>query len=136
MVTLRAYQAAAEQEPVVAHDTTSSSARRGRAVRVSLLRVLAPWLAGRWQGGRLGYPLDNLGIRRCILLRDHLLYQLDRPLDLLGCHLLERIAVLDFHFPGHQQDKQFQKYRRMVPHDLLYRLAAAATEGKMHLADG
>src|SRR5262249_37756286 len=34
------------------------------------------------------------------------------------------------------QDKQFQKYRRLVPHHLLYRLAAAATEGKMHLADG
>src|SRR5262249_40997758 len=43
---------------------------------------------------------------------------------------------LDFHFPRHQQDKQFQKYRRLVPHHLLYRLAAAATEGKMHLADG
>src|SRR5215472_2281323 len=33
-------------------------------------------------------------------------------------------AVLDFHFPRHQQDKQFQKYRRLVPHHLLYRLAA------------
>jgi len=30
---------AAEQERVVAHDTTSSSARRGRAVRVSFLRI-------------------------------------------------------------------------------------------------
>src|SRR5262245_55118901 len=44
--------------------------------------------------------------------------------------------MLDLHLPRHQQDKQFQKYRRLVPHHLLYRLAAAATEGKMHLADG
>src|SRR5262249_28722285 len=43
---------------------------------------------------------------------------------------------LQLHLPRHQQDKQFQKYRRLVPHHLLYRLAAAATEGKMHLADG
>src|SRR5262245_26522595 len=44
--------------------------------------------------------------------------------------------MLQLHLPRHQQDKQFQKYCRLVPHHLLYRLAAAATEGKMHLADG
>src|SRR5262245_7101097 len=135
MVTLRAYQAAAEQERVVAHDTTSSSARPGRAVRVSLLPVLR-LLAGRWQGGRLGYPLDNLGIRARLALRQHLLDKLDRALDLLRRHVLDRIAMFDFVFARHEQDKQFQKYRRLVPHHLLYRLAAAATEGKMHLADG
>ena len=52
MVTLRAYQAAAEQERVVAHDTTSSSAQHGWAVRVSLLRVLR--LGLRDGGGRAG----------------------------------------------------------------------------------
>src|SRR5262245_25180415 len=44
--------------------------------------------------------------------------------------------MLQLHLPRHQQYKQFQKCRRLVPHHLLYRLAAAATEGKMHLADG
>ena len=44
--------------------------------------------------------------------------------------------MLDLVFAGHQQDKQFQKYRRLVPHYLLYRLAAAATEGGVHFPDG
>src|SRR5215468_8311854 len=57
MVTLRAYQAAAEQERVVAHDTTSSSARRGRAVRVSLLRVLRLGLRGA--GGAAGSAIPS-----------------------------------------------------------------------------
>src|SRR5262249_60483450 len=69
-------------------------------------------------------------------LRKHFLDKLNTALELLVRHVLDRIAMLDFHFPRHQQDKQFQKYRRLVPHHRLYRLAAAATEGKMHLADG
>jgi len=45
---------------------------------------MSPWLVGRGQGGRLGHPLDNLGIRARLALRQHLLYQLDAALDLLG----------------------------------------------------
>src|SRR5262249_22379988 len=62
--------------------------------------------------------------------------KLDRPLDLLRGHCFDAARVLEFHFPRHQQDKQFQKYRRLVPHHLLYRLAAAATEGGVHFPDG
>src|SRR5262245_14538999 len=41
----------AEQERVVAHDATSSSARRGRNGRGVTLTGLARWLAGHGQGG-------------------------------------------------------------------------------------
>ena len=51
-------------------------------------------------------------------------------------HGLDRIAMLDLVFAGHQQDKQFQKYRRLVPHHLLYRLATALPEGGVHFPDG
>src|SRR5262249_8422270 len=90
----------------------------------------------RRRQARRRFPLYYLGIRAGLTLRQHFLNQLDRALDLLVGHLLNASAVLDFHFPRHQQDKQFQKYRRLVQHHFLYRLAAAATEGKMHLADG
>src|SRR5262249_10773582 len=70
------------------------------------------------------FPLYHLGIRGCLALRQHLLDKLDPALNLLVRHLLNASAVLDFHVPRHQQDKQFQKYRRLVPHHLLYRLAA------------
>jgi len=58
---------AAEQERVVAHDTTSS-------VRVSLLRVLRLGLRGA--GGTAGSatPSIHLGIRARLALRQHLLY--------------------------------------------------------------
>src|SRR5262249_39185017 len=82
------------------------------------------------------FPFYHLGIRPCIPLGDHLLEYLDRPLKLLIRQVLDRIAVLELMFSGHQQDKQFQKYRRLVPHHLLYRLAAAATEGGVHFPDG
>jgi hypothetical protein len=44
------------------------------------LTGLAPWLAGRGEGGWLGQPLDNLGIRARLALRQHFLYQLDAAL--------------------------------------------------------
>src|SRR5262249_24491070 len=44
---------------------------------------------------RLRNPLDNLGIRGCLALRQHLLDKLDAALDLLGRHVLDRIAMLD-----------------------------------------
>src|SRR5262252_8346902 len=82
------------------------------------------------------HPLDNLGICACFPLGRHALDDFNRPLDLLCGHLLNASAVLDFHFPRHQQDKQFQKYRRLVPHHLLYRLATALPEGGVHFPDG
>src|SRR5262249_46879833 len=49
------------------------------------------------------FPSNHLGICRCVALGDHLLDELDRALDLLRRHVLDRIAVLDFHLPRHQQ---------------------------------
>jgi len=49
---------------------------RGQAVRVSLLLVSPPWLAGRGQRG--GNSLDDLGIRARLALRKYFLYQLER----------------------------------------------------------
>src|SRR5262249_56807483 len=93
--------------------------------------------SGRWQArDDLRFPLNHLGARCRIPLGDHLLNQLNAALDLLRCHRFDAIALLDLHLARHQQDKQFQKYRRVVSHHLLYRLAAAATEGKTHLVDG
>ena len=90
-------------------------------MRVSLLRVAT--------------PSTTLAFAAASRLAIISLISSIRPLNLLVRHLLNASAVLDFHVPRHQQDKQFQKYRGLVPHHLLYRLAAAATEGKMHLAD-
>src|SRR5262249_42574426 len=53
-------QAAVEQERVVAHDTTSSSARRGQAVRVSLLRVLRLGLRGAGRAAGSATPSTTL----------------------------------------------------------------------------
>src|SRR5262249_22220054 len=82
------------------------------------------------------FPLNHLGICPSFPLGKLLFDVFDRALDLLVGHVLDRIAMLDLVFAGHQQDKQFQKYRRLVPHHLLYRLAAAATEGGVHFPDG
>src|SRR5215468_3833583 len=49
----------------------------------------------RRQQARHRFPLYHLGICRRIPLGDHLLNQLNPPLDLLGCHLFERVPVLD-----------------------------------------
>src|SRR5262249_8172793 len=59
-----------------------------------------------------------------------------RALELFIGHRLDPAGMLQLHLPRHQQDKQFQKYRWLVPHHLLYRLAAAATEGGVHFPDG
>src|SRR5262249_61703628 len=93
--------------------------------------------AGPWQARHdFRYPLTPFGIRLRFARRQNLLDDLDSPLDLLVRHFLDRIAVLDLVFAGHQQDKQFQKYRRLVPHHLLYRLATALPEGGVHFPDG
>jgi hypothetical protein len=44
--------------------------------------------------------------------------------------------VLDLHLARHQQNQQLKEHRRLIAHHLLYRLAAAATEGGVHLPDG
>src|SRR5262249_33840623 len=65
------------------------------------------------------FPLNHLGIPARLALRQYLLDKLNRPLDLLRRHRFDAAGGLDSHFPKHQQDKQFQKYRRLVPHHLI-----------------
>src|SRR5262245_60670500 len=95
---------------------------------------LTRWRREGWH--RLGHAVYHLGIRPSLALGNQLLNSLDCPLDLLVRHRLDAARMLQLHLPRHQQDKQFQKYRRLVPHHLLYRLAAAATEGGVHFPDG
>src|SRR5262245_26738848 len=45
-------------------------------------------------------------------------------------------GMLDSHVPRDQKHEQFQEDSRLLLHHFVDRLAAAATEGKMHLADG
>src|SRR5262249_19500652 len=47
------------------------------------------------------FPLNHLGICRCIPLRDHLLYQLDPLLELLVGHRLDAAGMLQRHLPRH-----------------------------------
>src|SRR5262245_60883738 len=64
---------------------------------------LAPCLT-RWRRDgrhRLRSPLDYLGIRRCIALRDHRLDKLDGLLALLVAHSLDAPAVVQRHLPRH-----------------------------------
>src|SRR5262245_45585859 len=63
------------------------------------------------------FPLDHLGIRLRLALRQHLLYQLDRPLDLLGAHRLDATAVLDLHLARHQKRAYLHVGRRLIPRD-------------------
>src|SRR5215831_2164619 len=111
----------------------SRKATVGSVAPSHLAPCLTRWRREGWR--RLRNPFDHFGIR-ALTLRKHLLDKLDRALNLLVGHVLDRIAMLDLVFAGHQQDKQFQKYRRLVPHHPLYRLAAAATEGGVHFPDG
>src|SRR5215472_2460289 len=41
------------------------------------------------------FPFNHLGIRGCLALRQYLLDDLDRALDLLVGHVLDHIAMLD-----------------------------------------
>src|SRR5262249_36537848 len=71
----------------------------------------------RRRQGRLGHPLDNLGIRACLALRKYFLYQLDTALGLLGCHRLDAAGVLDLHLPRHQMRADLQVCRGvLLPH--------------------
>src|SRR5262245_824023 len=63
---------------------------------------------------RLRSPLDYLGIRRCIALRDHRLYQLDGPLDLLVAHRLDAAGMLSSKISRAQQCQQLAVSCRLV----------------------
>src|SRR6516225_4667822 len=112
----------------------SRKATVGSVAPSHLAPCLTRWRREGWH--RLRNPFNHIGIRRSVPVGDHLLQYCQGRFKLLVSHRLDAAGMLDLPLPRHQQDKQFQKYRRLVPHHLLYRLAAAATEGKMHLADG
>src|SRR5262249_7639554 len=69
----------------------------------------------RRRQARRRFPLYYLGIRARLALRQHLLDKLDRALDLLGRHVLDRIAMLDLVFAGHQQSEDLEICRRLLP---------------------
>jgi hypothetical protein len=112
----------------------SRKATVGSVAPSHLAPCLTRWRREGWH--RLRNPLDNLGICPCFPLSNHGLEKLNRAFELLVGHCLHPAGMLQLHLPRHQQDKQFQKYRRLVPHHLLYRLAAVATEGGVHFPDG
>jgi Tripartite tricarboxylate transporter family receptor len=65
------------------------------------------------------FPLNHLGIRSRVALRDQLLDHLDRALDLLVAHSLDAPAVLDLRLARHEQRKYFEVHARLVTSDLL-----------------
>src|SRR5262249_17273264 len=82
--------------PVRSHP--SREATGGSVSPSPLAPCLTRWRREGWH--RLGHPLDNLGIRGCLALRQYLLDDLDRALDLLIRHRLDRIAMLDLVLTG------------------------------------
>src|ERR1700747_2996301 len=66
----------------------------------------------RRRQARRRFPLYYLGIRARLALRQHLLDKLDRGLDRLGRHVLDRIAMLDLVFARHQQSEDLEICRR------------------------
>src|SRR6516165_6234958 len=112
----------------------SRKATVGSVAPSHLAPCLTRWRREGWH--RLGRAVYHLGIGCCVALGNHLFYELDRALDLLVAHRLDAAGMLQLHLPRHQQDKQFQKYRRLVPHHLIYRLATALPEGGVHFPDG
>src|SRR5262249_9729442 len=66
---------------------------------------------------RLRNPLDNLGIRARLTLRQHLLDKLDTALKLLIGHRLDATALLDLHLARHQKRADLQVCRGvLLPH--------------------
>src|SRR5262249_5010127 len=61
------------------------------------------------------YPFHHLRIRGRLPLRHHLLDELDRALDLLRRHVLDRIAMLDLVLARHQQSEDLEICRRLRP---------------------
>src|SRR5262249_41600590 len=68
------------------------------------------------------YPFHHLRIRGRLPLRHHLLDELDRALDLLRRHVLDRIAMLDLMLARHQQSEDLEIRRRLRPAHLRNRL--------------
>src|SRR5262249_44078967 len=54
-------------------------------------------------------------VSRTSALGNHLLDKFDTALDLLGRHVLDRIAMLDLVFAGHQQSEDLEICRRLRP---------------------
>ena len=112
----------------------SRKATVGSVAPSHLAPCLTRWRREGWH--RLRNPFNHIGIRRSVPVGDHLLQYCQGRFKLLVSHRLDAAGMLDLHLPRHQQDKQFQKYRRLVPHHLLYRLATALPEGGVHFPDG
>src|SRR5262249_23247701 len=108
----------------------SRKATVGSVAPSHLAPCLTRWRREGWDRRR--NPLDHLRIPPSVPHGEHFLYQRGGLLQLLVRQRPNAAGLLQLQLPRHQQDKQFQKYGRLVPHHLLYRLAAAATEGKMH----
>src|SRR5262245_57345626 len=125
----------AEQEREIAHDTTSSSARRGRNGAGVTLTGLTPWLAGHGQGGRLGHPLYHLG-RLAPAPRQEALDRLDSVDNLVLGHAFDAALRLDLHFLWHKQNQKLKENSGLVLHHLLDRLAPTELECPMHLQNG
>src|SRR5262245_8379072 len=77
----------------------SRKATVGSVAPSHLAPCLTRWRREGWH--RLRFPLDYLGIRLRVALRDQLLYQLDGALDLLVAHRLDAPAVVQRHLPRH-----------------------------------
>ena len=60
-------------------------------------------------------PLNHHGIRARLTLRQYLLNQLYRALDLLVRHVLDRIAMLGLVLTGHQQSEDLEIGGRLRP---------------------
>src|SRR5262245_2431668 len=95
----------------------SRKATVGPVALSQLAPCLTRWRREGWH--RLGHAVYHLGIRARLALRQHLLKRLYSPFELLIRHRLDAAGMLQLHLPRHQQDKQFQKHRRLVPPHLI-----------------
>src|SRR5262245_61963012 len=67
------------------------------------------------------FPLNHLGIRARVPLRDQLLYQLDASLQLLIAHRLDAAGMLQLHLPRHQQGAYLHVRRGLLLTDFFNR---------------
>jgi hypothetical protein len=90
----------------------------------------------RRQGCGLDRALDHLRLLAGRARREHVLNDLDRILDLLVAHLLNRVAVRHLQLPRHQQNQHLEEQRWLLLHDLVDGLATAAVESLLQSHDG
>src|SRR5215472_15910334 len=69
------------------------------------------------------FPLNHLGIRRRIPLRDHLLDELDGLLELLIRHRLDAVGMLEFQLFRDEHGADLQVARRALPPNPLEHLS-------------